>query len=146
MNDTTNPTPATPAVNPTRDFINKLIDQFSLHIEGLVERKVLEIFENHATLALINTKMEERIEEIVDSAIHEHEHDNEHLTNDDISDLVSTHVAHIDFTDHVKHAVHDMLNDGDYPNEDRVMDIITDYVTTEMNHAEIVKQGLRDML
>jgi hypothetical protein len=141
MNDNTNPTPATPAVNPTRDFINNLIDQFSLHIEGIVERKVLEIFENHATLALINQKMEERIEEMIDSAIHEHESDNQHPSHDDISETIATHIAHTDFTPQVQSAVSDILNDGDYVTEDRVVDIVTD----EIDFEEKVKEVLRNI-
>jgi hypothetical protein len=141
MNDTTNPTTATPAVNPTRDFINSLIDQFSLHIEGLVERKVIEIFQSHATMALIDEKTEERIKEIAKDLMDEHEGDYEHHSTDDISDTVATYVHNIDLADKVKYAVQECMSDGDYVTEDRVVDIVTD----EIDFEEKVKEVLRNL-
>jgi hypothetical protein len=140
MTDTT-PTPATPAVNPTRDFINSLIDQFSLHIEGLVERKVNDIFQNHATMRLLDEKTEQLMRNIADEAVDEHERDYEHIDRDEISDTVATHISHHDFSDTIRRSVVEILSDGDYVTEDRVMDIVTD----ELDFEEKVKEVLRNI-
>lgn len=138
--DTTTPT-NTPAVNPTRDFINNLIDQFSLHIEGIVERKVAEIFQSHATMALISDATENRIKEIAQEVIDEHESDNHHVDRDEIDDRIGTYVAHHDFSDQIQSAVEAILSDGDYVTEDRVVDIVTD----EIDFEEKVKEVLRNL-
>lgn len=138
--DTTTPT-NTPAVNPTRDFINNLIDQFSLHIEGIVERKVAEIFQSHATMTLIDEKTEDRIAELIEDRVRLHEGDCDHVDRDEVSDTVATHIAHTDFSDQIRKAVEEILSDGDYVTEDRVVDIVTD----EIDFEEKVKEVLRNL-
>lgn len=136
----TNTTPTTPAVNPTRDFINTLIDQFSLHIEGLVERKVNAIFESHATLTLISDATEFRLKEMVKEMMEEHEGDYEHHSVDDIVDTVATHIAHHDFSDTIRRSVEEIMSDGDYATEERVQEMIDD-----VDHEEKVKEVLRNI-
>jgi hypothetical protein len=110
-------------------------------IEGIVERKVNEIMQSHATMALIDEKTEGRIREIAIELIEEHESDQPHESRDDNVDLVATHIAHHDFSDSIKQAVQEILSDGDYVTEDRVVDIVTD----EIDFEEKVKEVLRNL-
>lgn len=139
MNDTTNPTTNTPEQH------HVLIDSIGKYlvgmIEGIVERKVNEIMQSHATMALIDDKTEERIAAIVEEKMDEHTSDYEHHSTDDISDTVATYVAHHDFSNNVKQAVEEIMNDGDYVTEDRVVDIVTD----EIDFEEKVKEVLRNL-
>lgn len=130
----------TPAVNPTRDFINTLIDQFSIHIEGIVERKVNEIMENHGSLRFIDDAFADRIREIADEAITEHEQDHDHESRDDISDTVATHIAHYNFDDQIRRSVEEILSDGDYATEERVEEMIGEH-----DFEESVKEVLRNI-
>jgi hypothetical protein len=111
-------------------------------IEGIVERKVNEIFDSHATMTLINEKTEERLREIAEAVIDVHEGDFEHHSTDDISDTVATYVHNIDLADKVKYAVHELMSDGDYATEDRVQEMIdeSDYVTESRVHEMVEEQ------
>jgi hypothetical protein len=110
-------------------------------IEGIVERKVAEIMQSHATMALIDEKTEGRIREIALELIEEHESDQPHESRDDNADLVATHIAHHDFSHDIKETVEAILSDIDYVTEDRVVDIVTD----EIDFEEKVKEVLRNL-
>jgi hypothetical protein len=141
MTDTT----TQPATN-TPEQHNVLIDSIGKYlvgmIEGIVERKVQQIFESHATLALIADKTEEHIREIAKDLMDEHESDYEHNSTDDISDTVATHIAHYNFDELVRGAVETLLSDGDYATEERVQEMIdeSDYVTESRVHEMVEEQ------
>ena len=120
MNDTTqtlnNPT--------TEQLLTALFGVFDNHIKHLVDQRVNAIFEAHATMKQLDEQWEQRIKGFVQEAIDEHEADYDHPTNDDISDTVATHIAHIDLTNQIQNAVHEIISDGDYPNEERVTEMI----------------------
>ena len=143
MNDTTQTTPDQAPVAQVTPY--QLMDTLGkvlfAHIEALVEAKVNDIMQSHATMALIDEKTEERIREIAKDLMDEHESDYEHNSTDDISDTVATYVHNIDLADKVKYAVQECMSDGDYVTEDRVVDIVTD----EIDFEEKVKEVLRNL-
>jgi hypothetical protein len=110
-------------------------------IEGIVERKVAEIMQSHATMALIDEKTEDRIREIAADLITTHEGDYDHPGNDDISDTVDAHINGHDFSHNIKETVEAIFSDCDYVTEDRVVDIVTD----EIDFEEKVKEVLRNL-
>jgi len=109
-------------------------------IESIVERKVAQIFQSHATMSLISDATEDRIKEIAMEVMQEHEGDYEHNTNDDISDTVATHIAHHDFSDTIRRSVEEIISDGDYPTEERVQEMMDD-----IDLEEKVKEVLRNI-
>ena len=136
MNDTTqtlnNPT--------TEQLLTALFGVFDNHIKHLVDQRVNAIFEAHATMKQLDEQWEQRIKGFVQEAIDEHEADYDHPTNDDISDTVATHIAHIDLTNQIQNAVHEIISDGDYPNEERVTEMID-----EADIEDRVKEVLRNI-
>ena len=143
MNDTTNPTPATPneLLSENHDLLYKLLAVIENHVNELVEKKVNDIMQSHATMALIDEKTEDRLREIAADLITEHEGDYSHESRDDIGEMISTAIAYTDFGPQVKQAVEEILSDGDYVTEDRVVDIVTD----EIDFEEKVKEVLRNL-
>lgn len=141
MNDTTNTPDQAPVAKVTpyqlMDTLGKVL---FAHIEALVEAKVNDIFQNHATMRLLDEKTEQLMRNIADEAVDEHERDYEHIDRDEISDTVATHIAHTDFDRHIKQAVHEMLHDGDYPTEERVQEMMDD-----IDFDEKVKEVLRNI-
>ena len=125
----------------TVTLLTELLSAVNAHINNLVDARVNQIFEAHATVKQLDEQWEERIKGFVQEAIDEHETDYDHPTNDDISDTVATHIAHIDFTDNIRRSVEEILSDGDYATEDRVIDIVTD----ELDIEEKVKEVLRNI-
>lgn len=137
-------TPATPneLLSENHDLLYKLLAVIETHVNQLVERKVNEIFDSHATMTLINEKTEEMLREIAKDLMDEHESDYEHNSTDDISDTVATYVHNIDLADKVKYAVQECMSDGDYATEDRVQEMIdeSDYVTESRVHEMVEEQ------
>ena len=139
MNDTTHPTP-NETISENHDLLWKLINTFNQHVNELVEAKVNNIMQSHATMALIDEKTEERIRDIAGDLIAEHEADHDHESRDDISDTVATHIAHTDFSDTIRRAVEEIISDGDYPTEERVQEMIDEH-----DYEESVKEVLRNI-
>jgi hypothetical protein len=140
MTDTT-PTP-TPINTPEQHTV--LMDSIAKYllgmIESIVERKVNQIMENHASLRFIDDAFSDRIREIADEAVREHESDNDHESRDDISDAIATHIAHTDFSDTIRRSVEEIISDGDYPTEERVQEMMDD-----IDLEEKVKDVLRNI-
>ena len=136
MNDTTqtlnNPT--------TEQLLTALFGVFDNHIKHLVDQRVNAIFEAHATMKQLDEQWEERIRGFIKESIDEHETDYDHPTNDDISDTVATHIAHIDLTNQIQNAVHEIITDGDYVTEERVTEMID-----EADIEDQVKEVLRNI-
>jgi hypothetical protein len=136
MNDTTqtlnNPT--------TEQLLTALFGVFDNHIKHLVDQRVNAIFEAHATMKQLDEQWEQRIRGYIQESMDEHETDYDHPTNDDISDTVATHIAHIDFTDNIRRSVEEIITDGDYPNEERVTEMID-----EADIEDRVKEVLRNI-
>lgn len=109
-------------------------------IEGIVIRKVNQIFESHAAMSLINDKMDERIKEIVRAHINDHESDYDHPSNDDISDMIATHVTNYNFADNIRNAVTEIMQDEDYATNEDVEQKID-----EIDFEEQVKEVLRNI-
>lgn len=109
-------------------------------VESIVERKVVQIFESHATLTLISDATEFRLKEIVTELIDEHISDYEHNSTDDINDTVATYVDHYDHSNNIKQAVHEIMSDGDYATEERVQEMIDEH-----DFEESVKEVLRNI-
>lgn len=139
MTDNTTPTP-NETISENHDLLWKLINTFNQHVNELVEKKVAQIFQSHATMALISDATEDRIREIADEAVREHESDNDHESRDDISDAIATHIAHIDFSDNIRRSVEEIINDGDYATEERVQEMIDEH-----DFEESVKEVLRNI-
>jgi polyhydroxyalkanoate synthesis regulator phasin len=141
MTDNTN-TPATPneLLSENHDLLYKLLAVIENHVNELVERKVNAIFQSYATMTLIDEQTVERIEEIVKDRMDEHEGDYDHPSNDDVSDLVATHVAHTDWGDTLRRSVEEIISDGDYPTEERVQEMMDD-----IDLEEKVKDVLRNI-
>jgi len=141
MNDTTQtPTPQEPK-DVVNDLLQNILAVLVKHIDARVESKVNDIMQSHATMMLIDERTEQHLRNIADEAVNQHEGDYEHPSNDDVVEIVATHIAHTDFTPQVQSAVSDILNDGDYVTEDRVVDIVTD----EIDFEEKVKEVLRNL-
>lgn len=113
---TDNNTPATPneLLSENHDLLYKLLAVIETHIAQLVERRVQQIFESHATMALIDEKTEDRIAELVEDRIRVHEGDCDHVDRDEVSDTVATHIAHHDFSDNIRRSVEEIMSDGEY--------------------------------
>lgn len=147
MTDTnTTPTPATPneLLSENHDLLYKLLAVIENHVNELVERKVAQIFQSHATMALIDEKTEERLREIADDAIGVHESDFEHHSTDDISDTVATHIHNHDWSHNIKRSVEEILSDGDYCTEERAQELAQDAIY-DIDWTDKVKEGLRGM-
>ena len=142
MNDTTTTQPATPneLLSENHDLLYKLLAVIETHVNQLVERKVQQIFESHATIALIADKTEEHIREIAKDLMDEHESDYEHNSTDDISDTVATHISHYEFGDQIRRSVEEIISDGDYATEERVQEMIDEH-----DYEESVKEVLRNI-
>lgn len=142
METTNTPTPATPneLLSENHDLLYKLLAVIENHVNELVQKKVNEIFESHATLTLISDATEFRLKEIVTELIDEHESDNDHPSRDDISDDIATHIAHTNFDELVRGAVETLLSDGDYATEERVQEMIDEH-----DFEESVKEVLRNI-
>jgi hypothetical protein len=142
MNDTTTTQPATN----TPEQHNVLIDSIGKYlvgmIESIVERKVQQIFESHATLALIADRTEQNLRDIAKQVMDEHEGDYEHPSNDEVSDIAMTHIVHHNFDDQIRRSVETLLSDGDYATEERVQEMIdeSDYVTESRVHEMVEEQ------
>lgn len=136
MNDTTqtlnNPT--------TEQLLTALFGVFDNHIKHLVDQRVNQIFEAHATMKQLDEQWEERIKGFVQEAIDEHEVDHQHVDRDEVDDRIDTHIAHHDFSDQIKRAVEEIMVDGDYPNEERVTEMID-----EADIEDRVKEVLRNI-
>lgn len=126
--------------NQTEQLITSLFTIFHNHINNLVEQRVNQIFEAHATVKHLDEQWEQRIKGFVQEAIDEHEGDYDHPSDDDVSDKIATHIAHIDFTDNIERAVEQILRDNDYTTEERVQELIDD-----IDHEEAVKEVLRNI-
>lgn len=109
-------------------------------IESIVERKVVQIMESHATITLINHETRDIIEQMVNEKMVEHEHDYDHPSNDDVSDLVATHINHYNFEEMLRGAVEQIMSDGDYATEERVQEMIDEH-----DFEESVKEVLRNI-
>lgn len=147
MTDTnTTPTPATPneLLSENHDLLYKLLAVIENHVNELVERRVQQIFQSHATMALIDEKTEERLREIADDAIGVHESDFEHHSTDDIVDTVNTHIHHHDWSHNIKRSVEEILSDGDYCTEERAQELAEDAIN-DIDWEDKVKEGLRGM-
>lgn len=147
MTDTnTTPTPATPneLLSENHDLLYKLLAVIENHVNELVERKVVQIMESHATITLINHETRDIIEQMVTEKMTEHEQDYDHYSADDISDTVATHVAHIDFTDNIRRSVEEIISDGDYCTEERAQELAEGLID-DIDWEDKVKEGLRGM-
>jgi len=106
----------------------------------LVEKKINDIMQSHATMALIDEKTKELIEGMVEDRVLEHESDFDHPSNDDVSDLVATHINHYNFEEMLRGAVEQIVRDGDYATEERVEELIGEH-----DFEESVKEVLRNI-
>jgi hypothetical protein len=145
MNDTTT-TPATPneLLSENHDLLYKLLAVIETHVNQLVERRVNDIMQSHATLALIDEKMEDRLREIAKELVDEHESDNDHATGDDVRDTVATEINEHDFSSSIKQAVYEILSDGDYATEERVEEMLAEH-EADIDIEEKVKDVLRNI-
>jgi len=140
MNDTTNtPIPQEPK-DVANDLFQNILAVLVKHMDARVESKVNQIFQSHATMALIDEKMEDRLREITADAVTEHEQDYDHESKDDISDMIATHIAHHEFEDQIHKSVEQILSDGDYATEERVEEMIGEH-----DFEESVKEVLRNL-
>lgn len=132
----------TPTNTPAQHAV--LIDSVAKYMLGMihsiVDARVNAIFEAHATMKQLDDQWEQRIRGYIQESMDEHETDYDHPTNDDISDTVATHIAHIDFTENIRRSVEEIINDGDYPNEERVTEMID-----EADIEDRVKEVLRNI-
>ncbi len=141
MNDTTQ-APTQTLNNPTTEqLLTALFGVFDNHIKHLVDQRVNQIFEAHATMKQLDEQWEERIKGFVQEAIDEHEADYTHVDSDEIDDRIGSYVANHDYSETIKRSVEEILSDGDYATEDRVIDIMTD----ELDIEEKVKEVLRNI-
>lgn len=132
--------------NPTTEqLIFALTGVFETHIKQLVDARVNQIFEAHATVKHLDEQWEERIKGYVAEAIEEHEGDYSHIDRDDIEGIVANETAaqldNHDFERQIKTAVQDILSDGDYTTEDRVTEMID-----EANIEDHVRNALKNLL
>lgn len=138
MNDTTQ----TPTNTPAQHAV--LIDSVAKYMLGMihsiVDQRVNQIFEAHATVKQLDEQWEERIKGFVQEAIDEHEVDHQHVDRDEVDDRIGTYIAHHDFSDQIQRAVQEIMVDGDYPNEERVTEMID-----EADIEDRVKEVLRNI-
>lgn len=142
--ESSTPTP-NETISENHDLLWKLVNTFNEHVNALVEKKVNEIFTNHATLALVSEEMKAQLSVMVDEAINEHESDYDHPSNDEVSDQIATHVAHIDFTDNIRRSVEEIMSDGDYCTEERATELAEDAVN-DIDFEEKVREALQEII
>jgi uncharacterized protein YbcC (UPF0753/DUF2309 family) len=142
MNDTTTTTPATPneLLSENHDLLYKLLAVIETHVNQLVERRVNQVMENHASLRFIDDAFSDRIKEIAKDIMDEHESDYEHPSNDEVSDIAMTHIVHHNFDDQIRRSVEEIISDGDYATEERVQEMIDEH-----DYEESVKEVLRNI-
>ena len=140
MTDNTNtPHPQEPK-DVANDLLQNMLAVLVKHIDARVESKVQQIFESHATMALIDEKTKDLLEEMIDEKLTEHVGDYDHESRDDISDTVATHIAHTNFDDQIRRSVEEIISDGDYATEERVQEMIDEH-----DFEESVKEVLRNI-
>lgn len=140
-------------INPTQTLNNPTTEQlifaltgvFETHIKQLVDARVNQIFEAHATVKQLDEQWEERVRGYVQEAMDEHEAQNEHIDKETIeviaSDEVHAQIDGYDFDPQIKQTVWEIINDADYVTEERVVEMI--------DNADIedqVKEALRGLL
>jgi hypothetical protein len=144
MNDTTQTN--TPEPNPPLQalphelLIAQVLTAFDSYIVRVVDARVNQIFEAHATVKQLDEQWEERIKGFVQEAIDAHEVDYQHVDRDEIDDRIGTYIAHHDYSDTIQRAVQEIITDGDYPNEERVTEMID-----EADIEDRVKEVLRNI-
>lgn len=144
MTDTnTTPTP-NETISENHDLLWKLINTFNQHVTELVDKRVDAILASHAAMKIIDESVERKLRDIAQDMLDEHDSDNDHPTNDDISDMIATHVNHIDFTDNIRRSVEEILSDGDYCTEERAQELAQDAIY-DIDWTDKVKEGLRGM-
>jgi urate oxidase len=127
------------AVHPT--IMDALLNQFTMHIDMLVETKFHAMLANRNALKLMDEILEKKIADLIIEAVAEHENSHEHLD----SDTVEVHAAD---TARETLAEYARKQEG-WVTEDQVKDIITEHVDSELDGIdwdEKVKDVLRDML
>lgn len=133
----------TPTNTPEQHSV--LIDSIAKYMLGMihsiVDQRVNQIFEAHATVKQLDEQWEERIKGFVAEALDEHEADYDHYDMDDIRNEVRTQIEHTDFDSQVKTAVQDILSDGDYATEERVTEMID-----EADLSDQIREALRGLL
>ena len=92
-----------------------LIDSIAKYMLGMihsiVDQRVNQIFEAHATVKLLDEQWEERIKGFVQEAMDDHEADYDHPSNNDVADIVGTHIAQVNFyiSDQIREALRGLL-------------------------------------
>ena len=139
MDEPATPQQPTHAVHPT--IMDALLNQFTMHIDMLVETKFHAMLANRNALKLMDEILEKKIADLIIEAVAEHENSHEHLD----SDTVEVHAAD---TARETLAEYARKQEG-WVTEDQVKDIITEHVDSELDGIdwdEKVKDVLRDML
>ena len=133
------PAPSAPPKKPS------MLELFSEALTGMVERRVdarvNEVLANVATAKLMDSKLEERITEIVQFRISEHVQDEPHH---DIDEAVREAVGEIDLDDAVEHAFKHSVNWEDYVDE-RVRDQVEELVPSDDEIHDKVREVLNDV-
>lgn len=124
----------------TVTLLTELLSAVNAHINNLVDARVNQIFEAHATVKQLDEQWEERIKGFVQEAIDEHESEYQHVDRDEVDDRIGSYISNIDLSDKVNYAVQEILSDGDYPNEERVTEMID-----EADIEDRVKEVLRNI-
>ena len=133
------PQQPTHAVHPT--IMDALLNQFTMHIDMLVDTKFNAMLANRNALKLMDEEMHKRIETMIDYAITEHEGSSEHHDHENIEQIAAD-TARATLSEYAR------KQEG-WVTEDQVKDIVTQHVDEELDNLdwdEKVKDVLRDML
>jgi hypothetical protein len=122
-------------------LIDALLNQFTMHIDMLVETKFHAMLANRNALKLMDEELHKRIETMIENAITEHEGSEEHHDHENIEQLAAD-------TARETLAEYARKQEG-WVTEDQVKDVITQHVDEELDGIdweEKVKDVLREML
>jgi hypothetical protein len=133
--------PQQPAHAVHHTLIDALLNQFTAHIDMLVETKFNAMLANRNALKLMDEEMHKQIEAMIDYAITEHEGSSDHLDEANVEQLAA---------DTARETLKEYARKQEgWVTEDQVKDIITQHVDEELDNLdwdEKVKDVLREML
>jgi hypothetical protein len=133
--------PQQPAHAVHHTLIDALLNQFTMHIDMLVETKFHAMLANRNALKLMDEELHKRIETMIENRMLDHEGSSDHLDEANVEQLAAD-TARETLAEYAR-------TQKGWVTEDQVKDIITQHVDEELDNLdwdEKVKDVLREML
>ena len=115
-----------------------LMEAFENTLTAMVDKRVNQIMENVAVAKLMDSKLEDRITEIVQFRISEHVQDEPHQ---DVDDAIHDALSELDLSDHVERSFRNNVNW-----EDMVRDFVKEEVEELVPSDDELHDKIREVL